>query len=112
MNNLVIAISSDTMGSGSEELGKILIKAYINTLTELESPPEAILFYNSGAHLTSTESNTIDDLKTLESKGTKILTCGTCINYYNLQQKPAVGKITTMTEISKTLATTPKVINI
>ena len=111
-NGLVVAISSEKMGSGSEELGKILIKAFIYSLTELATPPFALVFFNSGALLTSKESNTIEDLKSLEDKGTKLLVCGTCANYYGLNDKPAVGTISNMNEISQTMADAAKVINI
>ena len=109
---LVVAISADTMGSGSEELGKILLKAFLFSLTELDSPPEALLFFNSGALLASNESNTTGDLKTLEEKGVRILICGTCVSYYNLQNKLMAGTVSNMQEILQTMANAVKVINI
>ena len=110
--NLVISISSDTMGKGEEELGKILMKAFIHSLTELTNTPKILIFFNSGARLTSCESNTIDDLKTLEKKGTEVLTCGTCIDYYNLKEKLAVGIITNMYTIVEKMASADKIVNV
>lgn len=110
--SLVIAISADTMGNGSEELGKILIKSFIYSLTELTEPPETLVFFNSGVCLTSNESNTIEDLKKLEKQGTKILTCGTCVNYYALQNKLAVGVVSNMSEIAQIMANAGNLINI
>jgi len=103
MKNTVIAISGDAMGKGPEELGKILIKSFIRTLVEQENPPTTMIFFNSGAHLTAKVSNTLDDLKQLEEKGTEVLTCGTCIDYYGLDKQPAAGAVTNMYEISKRL---------
>jgi selenium metabolism protein YedF len=111
-NKFVVAISANTMGNGSEELGKILVKAFIYSLTELIEPPDVLVFFNSGACLTSNESNTIDDLKALEGKGTKILTCGTCVNYYGLKDKLAVGTIGNMSEITQTMTEAARLINI
>jgi len=111
-DNFVVAISADTMGNGSEELGKILVKAFIYSLTELPVPPDVLVFFNSGVHLTSNESNTIDDLKALEEKGTKMLICGTCVNYYGLQEKLAVGTISNMNEITQMMADAARLINI
>ena len=71
-----------------------------------------MIFFNSGAYLTSDGANTLDDLKKLEEKGTEILTCGTCINYFGLQDKLAVGKIVNMYEITERLASSGAVINI
>ena len=109
---LTVMITKNMMGSGAEELGKILIKGFIYSLSELPAPPECLVFLNSGAYLTSEESNTVADLQRLEEKGTTILTCGTCANYYNLQDKLAVGSITNMYGITEILANATSVITI
>ena len=111
-NKLTVVIGSSAMGNGAEELGKILIKGFIYSLTELPSPPQSVIFFNSGVYLSSDGANTLDDLKKLEEKGTEILTCGTCINYFGLQDKLAVGKIVNMYEITERLASSGTVINI
>jgi len=112
LTGLVVVIGSDTMGNGADELGKILIKSFIYSLTALEIPPTHMIFLNSGALLTSNEANTIDDIRSLEEKGTAVLTCGTCVNFYNLQDKLAVGVIGNMYEIAEIMASADKVINI
>jgi len=109
---LAVVIGSDTMGSGSDELGKILIKGFLYSLTELPNPPKYVIFFNSGAYLTSEGANTIDDLRKLEEKGSEIMTCGTCINYYGLQEKLAVGKVVNMYEITERLTASDNVVNI
>ena len=109
---MTVVISSDTFGEGPKELGKILLKNYIYTLTELEALPNAIIFLNSGAFMTSQESGVLEDLENLQSRGVEILTCGSCIDYYNLQNKLAVGKITTMYNIAEIMSTASKLINI
>ena len=111
-NGLAVVIGSDTLGKGADELGKILIKSFIYSLTELPVPPKHIMFLNSGAYLTADGSNTVDDLKKLEEKGVEILTCGTCVNYYNLQDKLAVGAVSNMYEIAARMALAGNVINI
>lgn len=111
-NGLAVVISRNTMGEGADELGKILIKGFIYSLTELPTPPKHVVFLNSGAFLTSDAANTIDDLKTLEQKGTVILTCGTCINFYGIKEKLAVGAIANMYEIAEIMASAAKVVNI
>lgn len=111
-SGLVVAIGRDTMGEGSEELGKILLKGFIYSLTELNPPPREILFFNSGAYLTSSDSNSITDLKTLADKGTNIKTCGTCTNYYGIAEKLGVGEIVNMYDIVTTMAQAKSLINI
>ena len=107
-----VVISRNTMGEGAEELGKILIKGFIYSLTELPAPPKFLIFLNSGAYLTSDGANTIDDLKKLEKMGTEILTCGTCVNYYGIQDKLVVGEIANMYGITERMASSGNVINI
>jgi len=102
--NLVIVISSDQMGNGSIELGKILIKSFLYSLTELNTPPSHIIFINSGVHLTCIAANILDTLATLKEKGANILSCGTCLNYYNLTEKLAIGEIANMYEITEVLS--------
>ena len=109
-DNTVIVISSDKMGEGEEELGKVLIKGYIYALTQLETLPKTILFYNKGAYLTCVGSASLEDLKSLEAQGVEIQTCGTCLNFYGLTEKLQVGTVTNMYVIAETMAKAGKVI--
>ena len=109
-DNTVVVISSDKMGEGEEELGKVLIKGYIYALTQLETLPKTILFYNKGAYLTCEGSASLEDLKSLEAQGVEIQTCGTCLNFYGLTEKLQVGTVTNMYVIAETMAKASKVI--
>lgn len=108
--SLVVAVTSDRMGSGNDELGKVLIKGFIFAVTQLETLPKTMLFYNGGATLTTEGSDSLEDLKSLEAQGVEILTCGTCLDYYGLKDKLAVGSVTNMYSIVETLAGASKVI--
>ena len=92
----VVSIGRDTMGQGEEALGKILIKGFIYSLTELEELPSHILFFNSGVKLACKGANTIEDIKKLETLGCKVYVCGTCIDYYQKKEELLVGEITNM----------------
>lgn len=109
---VTVLVTQDKMGSGSDELGRILIKGYLFSLTELPVLPKAVIFLNSGVRLTCADSNTLVDLQALAGKGTEILACGTCLNYYSLTEQLAVGQITDMFCISERLAAAAKVISI
>lgn len=111
-SNVVLSISKNFMGDGSEELGKILIKGFIYTVSEYENLPKTIIFFNSGVKLTTEGSECIDDLKKLEEKGVKIVSCGTCLDYYGLKEKLLVGEVTNMYTIYETLYKSSKVISI
>lgn len=109
-SDLVVAVSSGFMGQGSDELGRILMKGFLFALGQLPELPKTILFYNGGAHLTVEGSASLEDLKNLEAQGVEILTCGTCLNYYGLTDKLAVGGVTNMYSIVEKLAGAARVI--
>lgn len=108
--DLVVAVDSETMGRGSDELGKLLMKSFLFAVTQLPQLPKTMLFYNGGAKLTVEGSESLEDLKGLEAQGVEILTCGTCLNFYGLADKVAVGGVTNMYSIVEILAGAGKVI--
>ena len=108
--NMVVVISSDRMGSGNDALGKVLIKGFIFAITQLDKLPKTMLFYNGGATLTAEGSDSLEDLKHLEEQGVEILTCGTCLNYYELTDKLQVGSVTNMYTIVEKMAGADKII--
>ena len=103
----VVAVGTDSMGRGSEELGRILIKGLIYALAHGDSVPKKMIFFNGGAHLTCEGSESLEDIKELESRGTQILTCGTCLDFYGIREKLAVGGVTNLYEIAKAIAGEP-----
>ena len=96
---LLVVLSANTMGTGDPKLGASLMKAFVFALTRQDRLPETVLCYNSGAYLTCEGADTLEDLKLLESEGVKILTCGTCLDFYGLKEKLAVGSVTNMYDI-------------
>lgn len=110
-SGLVVAVGRRAMGSGSEELGGMLMKSFIQSLTELDAAPEHILFFNGGVFLTVEGSSALDDLNLLADKGSLIASCGACLNYYELTEKLKVGSVTNMYAIANTMAQAGKLIN-
>lgn len=108
--NTVVVIASDRMGSGNDALGKVLIKGFIYAVSQLDELPAKILFYNGGATLTVEGSDSLEDLRTMEAQGVEILTCGTCLDYYQVKDKLAVGSVTNMYSIVEAMAEAGKVI--
>lgn len=101
--DLTIAFGSNTMGKGSEELGKILIKSFVYTLTEATPFPSTLIFYNSGVYLTCEGSEVLEDLKALEKEGVEIISCGTCLDFFGIKDKIQVGEISNMYTIYEKL---------
>ena len=108
--NTVVAIDTAAMGRGDEELGKTLMKGFIYALSQLEELPKTIIFYNGGASIPVEGSVSVEDLKSMEAQGVEILTCGTCLNFYGLTERLAVGQVTNMYTIVDKLSGAAKVI--
>lgn len=106
----VVVVSSATMGVGNEELGKTLMKGFLYALSQLDTLPKAILFYNGGATIPIEGSASLEDLKQMEAQGVNIMTCGTCLDFYGLKDKLAVGSVTNMYQIVQTISSASKVI--
>lgn len=108
----VIAVGSNCMGSGDDQLGATLMKGYLYAVSQQEELPRTILFYNGGAKLTVEGAVSVEDLKNMEAQGVEILTCGTCLNFYGLEGKLAVGSVTNMYQIVEKLTKAAKVIRV
>lgn len=98
-SNTVVVVSTERMGEGNDELGKVLMKGFLFALAQLEVLPKKILFYNGGATLACEGSDSLEDLQAMAANGVEILTCGTCLDYYNLKDKLRVGEVTNMYSI-------------
>lgn len=106
----VFAITQNGMGKGSDELGKILIQACVNTIKEISPKPSAIVFYNSGVQLACEGSPVLSSLSELEKQGVNILACGTCLDYYDLKKSLKVGRVSNMLDILQTMSKASHVI--
>ena len=109
---VVVAVGSAEMGNGDPRLGRILMKSFLYSLTQLEELPQTVLFFNGGVRMTTEGSESLEDLKALESQGVEILSCGTCLDFYGLKDKLLVGGITNMYVIAQTMAGAGNVVKI
>lgn len=94
--NVAILITNRYFGQGDEELGRILMRSFLYTLTELNGRVKNIIFMNSGVFLTTEGSEVLEILQGLSQEGVEILSCGTCLDFYGLKDKLAIGEITNM----------------
>ena len=108
--DFLVAVDTDVMGRGSDELGRTLMKGFLFAVSQLPQLPRTMLFYNGGARLTTEGSASLEDLKNMEAQGVEILTCGTCLNHYGLAERLAVGSVTNMYTIVEKLAGAGKVV--
>ena len=109
---LVVTISGETMGRGDKELGNILIRGFFHTLGEIAPIPDTIVFFNSGVKLVTEDSPVLEDLLALTGQGVQVLVCGTCLGFYELMGKIAVGEVSNMYTIAEILLGAGKVVSL
>lgn len=97
----VIYIGSDQMGQGSEELGQVLMRNYLMTLTELTTLPDQMFLVNGGVKLACQGSDVLEALDRLACNGVDIASCGLCLDYFEIKEDLQVGRITNMLEIAE-----------
>ena len=97
--NTVILITRNGMGSAEPELQLKLLQTYLKLLDESNILPAAICFYTDGVKLAVSGSLVLDTLKSLETKGVRLILCSTCLNFFNLLDQVQVGIIGGMTDI-------------
>lgn len=108
---MLVVIRSAVMGTGNDELGKILMKGYLYALSQMADLPEKILFYNGGVTLTTEGSDSLEDIKAMAAQGVEIRSCGTCLDYYHLKDQLQVGEVTNMYDIAEAIAAADKIIS-
>jgi selenium metabolism protein YedF len=107
-----VFIGKETIGVGSEELGKSLMKMYFYTISEGRDLPKSVLFMNDGVKVVTFNEQAIEHLKDLEKEGVEILVCGACLNFYGLEESLKVGKVSNMYDITNAMKDASKVITL
>ena len=108
-----VFFGKDYVGEGDYTLGHNLAKMMLYTLSESEDVPAAVIFMNSGVKLpTSDKMDIINSINTLIEKGTEVLVCGTCLNYYGITDQLKVGTVSNMYEIVEKMKEAAKVITV
>ena len=108
-----VFFNTNAIGTNNSELGGNLAKMAIFTLSESERVPSYVLFMNEGVKLPAgDEPQIIDNLKTLIEKGTQVLVCGTCLNFYGIKDDLKVGTVSNMYDILGAMQEVSKVIKL
>lgn len=109
-SNIVVYVHTNTMGRGDDDLGSILMKGFIKTLKDVDPKPSKVIFVNKGVFLTTTGSELINDIKTLEEMGIEILSCGTCLDFFHRKESLEVGLASNMYDITSAFMQADKVV--
>lgn len=84
---------SDTVGSGDEDLGRILMRNLVYSLARAAERPERLIFMNGGVRLVCEGSPVLDDMRLLAEAGTDLRVCGTCLDFLGLTNDLSVGEV-------------------
>lgn len=112
LDTLAVFVTENRLGSAQNELGTNLIRMYFYTLTQMDKAPTVVALMNEGVALACTDEQTVSHLQMLISMGTRVMVCGTCLNFYNLKDSLACGTISNMYEILEAVTSCSKVMKI
>lgn len=112
MQNSVILIQNDGMGSADQALQHTLIGKYFELLLANGDLPSAICFYTEGVKLVVEGSPVLTQLGLLDQKGVRLIVCSTCLNYFGLTGSVRVGIIGGMGDILEAQTRADKVITL
>ena len=104
MINEVVLIGSNTLGGSDEKLGLILMTNFIRLLGQRAEVPKFIILWNAGVKLVVEGADTLEFLKVLQDRGANIISCRTCVEYFDIENQIAAGKIDGMIRIQDVLA--------
>lgn len=105
-----VLLKTTEMGTGDKALTENLMNAFIHTVAQRKEKPQNVIMYGTGVKLAAKGSEVIEDLQTLVDAGVKVLSCGICVDYYELSKKIVVGGITTMDEVVDILANSQNIV--
>lgn len=109
---VLVFIPTDRFGTGSDELGRALMKNFILTLSEIGESLWRIILVNGGVRLAVKNSPVLSALREIEKRGVDILVCGTCLEYFDILKEKEVGQTTNMLDIVTSMQLATKVIRI
>ncbi|WP_338666838.1 sulfurtransferase-like selenium metabolism protein YedF [Pseudodesulfovibrio methanolicus] len=98
-DKILVFVPTDVIGSGDDTLGGNLMYNFMVTLKELGDELWRIILVNGGVKLAVPGSRCLEELQKLEKSGVSILVCGTCLEFFGLTDKRAVGDVTNMLDV-------------
>jgi len=108
----VILVTRNGLGEAEPELQQKLMATYLQLMDESNLLPAAICFYTEGVRLAVHGSPVLEQLKSLENKGVRLILWTTCLNYFNLADQVRVGIVGGMTDILEAQSRASKVISV
>ncbi len=108
---MTVVLSAATIGRGDDELGAILTRNFLRLLKDSEPRPQALIFMNGGVKLVVDGSPVLDELEALQALGVELLSCGTCLDFFELRAQVKAGRASNMAEIFAHLSGADQVVS-
>lgn len=108
--DLLLLLKSSMLGDGEPVLGEKLMGAFLAQLIDSGSIPARIICMNTGIFLTTVASPVETLMKQFESRGSEVLSCGTCLEYYKRADRLLVGRPTNMRDTVQAMLSFKKVL--
>lgn len=108
----LVVLSRDGMGDAEPALAHKLLGKWLELTRQNGDLPGAIAFYARGVHLVVEGSPVLEALRRLEEAGTHLIVCATCLEFYGLRDRVAVGLVGGMGDIIAAQTKARKVITL
>lgn len=112
LSDALIVISNAGLGHGDPALTRRMIGTYLRTLAEMQMKPATIAFYTAGVQLVTDDSPCLTELKALAGAGVRLLACRSCLEFYGLVDRVAVGEVGNMAQIVELQAGAKRVVTV
>ncbi|MGE5188459.1 MAG: DsrE family protein [Gemmatimonadota bacterium] len=107
-----ILFTRNGLGDAPAALGRALAASFAGLLAQDPEPPGRLLFYGEGVRLACAGSPIIEPLRQLAERGTDMILCRTCLDYFGLLDRVAVGTVKGMPDILAAMREADKVLSV
>jgi len=111
-DHTVLVFTRNGLGDAPTELQQKLAAKFLQLNLDASTLPAKILFYTDGVKLACEGSPVIDQLRALKDRGVELILCSTCLDYFGLREKVAVGIVGGMPDIIEAMRLAEKVISL
>lgn len=115
VKRITVLVTRNGLGQplpGDEGFGLDMFDKFVHTVEKREDKPASMCFYTEGVKLVCEGSPALLGLKLLAGMGVDLIVCATCLNYYGIADKLAVGRVGGMNDIVAELSAADSVITI
>ncbi len=107
-----VLFTRNGLGDAPSELARLLATNFAGLLARETEPPAQLLFYGEGVKLACAGSPIVEPLRQLAERGTELILCRTCLDYFGLLDRVAVGAVKGMPEILAAMREAKKVLSV